>query len=265
MDDLKLSTVANGAFDLIGVSTINSLHDQNAQARWMNRNINKIVKKVQKLKEWEDLKTKISLTPETYTKSITGATQADPVVITSVAHGLSDGDKIEITAVVGMTELNSKTFIVANKTDDTFELYDTDGTDYTEYSSAGTITKLLPHHDWDYQFALPDDCQRVVDCSGLEANEWEVEDNNLLCNYETVDITYIKYELDPDEWDDELRMLIEARLAAECALALTKKAKVADAMWSLYKDKEVRCLSVDGLEGGVSPVEDDAWINERSW
>ena len=40
-------------------------------------------------------------------KTITGATQANPVVVTtSAAHGFSNGDEVFITGVVGMTELN---------------------------------------------------------------------------------------------------------------------------------------------------------------
>jgi hypothetical protein len=54
--------------------------------------------------------------------TITGATQANPVVVTAVAHGRSNGDQVYITGVVGMTELNGNYYTVRNKTDDTFEL-----------------------------------------------------------------------------------------------------------------------------------------------
>lgn len=42
--------------------------------------------------------------------TITGATNADPVVITAVAHGYSNGDEVFINEVVGMTEINGKSF-----------------------------------------------------------------------------------------------------------------------------------------------------------
>ena len=71
--------------------------------------------------------------------TITGATQADPVVITtSAAHGYEDDDEVFIESVVGMTEINDRRFIVANKTATTFELRDEDGTGHTAYSSGGT-------------------------------------------------------------------------------------------------------------------------------
>jgi len=54
---------------------------------------------------------------------ITNATQANPVVITAVAHGFDDDDLVDISDVVGMTELNGGRYKVANSDTDTFELY----------------------------------------------------------------------------------------------------------------------------------------------
>lgn len=81
-------------------------------------------------------------------KTITGATQADPVVITATAHGYSNGDDIKIIDVVGMTELNGKSYLVANKTANTFEITDLDGNDidgtgFTAYSSGGEAHELV--------------------------------------------------------------------------------------------------------------------------
>ncbi len=75
--------------------------------------------------------------------AITGATAADPVVVTALAHGFSDGDLVKIADVGGMVELNNRIFIVADKTDDTFELQDDgandiDGGGFTAYTTGGT-------------------------------------------------------------------------------------------------------------------------------
>ncbi len=79
--------------------------------------------------------------------TISGATQADPVVITATAHGYSNNDEIEISGVVGMTELNGKRYRVANKTTNTFEITDIDGNDidgsgFTAYTSGGTANRV---------------------------------------------------------------------------------------------------------------------------
>ena len=72
------------------------------------------------------------------TRTITGATVANPVVITSNSHGYANGDEVEIAGVVGMTEINDRRFFVANQAANTFELEGEDGTGFTAYSSGGT-------------------------------------------------------------------------------------------------------------------------------
>lgn len=76
-------------------------------------------------------------------KTITGITQADPAVVSSTAHGYSDGDSVYIRGVAGMTEVNDNWYIVKNPNANDFELYDTasvstDSTGFTLYSSGGT-------------------------------------------------------------------------------------------------------------------------------
>ena len=79
--------------------------------------------------------------------TISGATQANPVVITATGHSYSNGDEIEISGVVGMTELNGKRYLVANKTTNTFEITDIDGTNingtgFTAYTSGGVANRV---------------------------------------------------------------------------------------------------------------------------
>ena len=80
-------------------------------------------------------------------KTISGATQANPVVITATSHGYSNGDEISITSVAGMTELNNKRYLVANKTTNTFEITNVDGTNingtsFTAYTSGGVANRV---------------------------------------------------------------------------------------------------------------------------
>lgn len=74
-------------------------------------------------------------------KTITGITQANPAVVTSNAHGFSNGDEVYIADVVGMTELNGRRFTVAGVTANTFQLLGEDSTGHTAYSSAGTASR----------------------------------------------------------------------------------------------------------------------------
>lgn len=81
--------------------------------------------------------------------TITGATAANPVVVTSAAHGYSNGDEVIITGVKGMVQLNGRNFVIQNVTANTYQLFDTFGTSaingaaYTAYSSGGIAEKIL--------------------------------------------------------------------------------------------------------------------------
>src|SRR3990167_2128088 len=80
-------------------------------------------------------------------KNITGATQANPCVITIAAHGYSNGNEVYISGVGGMTQLNGRNFKVANVTANTFSLQYMDGTAvnstaFGAYTSGGTAAKI---------------------------------------------------------------------------------------------------------------------------
>ncbi len=69
--------------------------------------------------------------------TITNATRASPVVVTSTAHGLANGDVVYIDGVAGMTELNSRTFTVSGVTANSFALQGVDGRSYRRYRGGG--------------------------------------------------------------------------------------------------------------------------------
>lgn len=76
--------------------------------------------------------------------AMTGATAANPVVVTAPSHGLSDGDEIRITKVGGMTELNGRSFVVSAAALHTFALVDSngdpiDGSAFESYTAGGEL------------------------------------------------------------------------------------------------------------------------------
>ena len=77
------------------------------------------------------------------TTNITAITKANPAVVTANSHGLSDGDRVFIKSVAGMTEVNNFEFTVANKTTNTFELSGINSSAFTTYASGGTVGKIV--------------------------------------------------------------------------------------------------------------------------
>lgn len=84
-------------------------------------------------------------------QNITGITKANPAVVTySGADTYANGDRVFITGVVGMTQVNNREFIVANVNAgaNTFELQDSGGTNvdssaYDTYTSGGTVAEIF--------------------------------------------------------------------------------------------------------------------------
>lgn len=79
--------------------------------------------------------------------AISAATTANPLIITDTGHGYNNGDWIFITGMQGMTELNGLTWVVINKTTDTYELTDLFGntvnsTSFNPYISGGTAARI---------------------------------------------------------------------------------------------------------------------------
>ena len=79
--------------------------------------------------------------------SITGATNANPGVITDVAHGYATGDWVFITSVGGMTQLNGNYYIVVKTGANTYTLTDLNGnaintTGFGAYTAGGTAQRV---------------------------------------------------------------------------------------------------------------------------
>jgi len=86
---------------------------------------------------WE---TSIGATCIATSKSITGATQANPCQLTLTGHERSTGDYVQITSVGGMTQINNKLFKITVVDVDHFALDGVDSTGFGVYTSGGTAT-----------------------------------------------------------------------------------------------------------------------------
>lgn len=100
--------------------------------------------------------------------TITGATAANPVVITAT-NTLANGDVVVLDDVVGMTELNGRAVRVANVSGTTFECEGLDGTGFTAYVSGGTsqeVTTWLPF-DNATSFSFPEPNPNRIDVTPI--------------------------------------------------------------------------------------------------
>lgn len=77
--------------------------------------------------------------------TITGITKANPGVVSYTGADPSNGDRVIISSVTGMTEVNNRQFVVANVNTgaNTFELSGVNTSSYTTYSSGGTAGVII--------------------------------------------------------------------------------------------------------------------------
>lgn len=80
--------------------------------------------------------------------NIASISSASAAVVTATGHGYSNGDEVYITGVVGMTEVNGLTYVVASAAANSFSikykqsLTAVDSSGFTAYSSGGTCSRL---------------------------------------------------------------------------------------------------------------------------
>lgn len=99
------------------------------------------------------------------TAAITGATSANPCVLTKTAHGLNTGDTVRLSGFTGgWTGLNATRQVVTRLTANTFSIpVSTSG--YPAYAGNGGVFHTIPQtgeavtasftHDWQVRFAAP--------------------------------------------------------------------------------------------------------------
>jgi hypothetical protein len=202
-------------------------------------------------------------------KTITAATAANPVVLTtSAAHGYSLGDTILVEAIVGMTELNDRYFDVGTvPTTTTLQLASEDGTTHTAYSSAGTTKKagtpFVPDSGYEARYTLPGDCMRVLELTDSDSL-WIVENHELHTDDSpTVPIRFIFKQQDVTKYRPVLESVLAYRLSLELVEELTQSNKKRELAFREYESFLNRAKATDSMEQSPMPIQEDDWILAR--
>lgn len=131
---------------------------------------------------------------------VTVATNANPAVLTSTAHGLANGDYVEVTS--GWSRLTSKIMRVSGVTANTFELEGFDATSITVYPAGagiGSVREITSFTQLsqilgssssggeqqftDYQFLESDSQKRIPTFKNAAGISFQVADDATLAGY----------------------------------------------------------------------------------
>lgn len=264
--------IANKALTSIGHETITAFSSSgNKASRWFNTFYEPTKKALMREYQWNFCTAKAVLTRDTI-NTITGITQANPAVVTtSAAHGRSNGDVIYIDGVVGMiddstnpiTQINGRTYTVANATGTTFELSGIDtSSGYSAYSSAGSVYGYIAK-EYTYRFAVPSDNLRILRINGSYPDEYRVEGGYIYTDEGDVWVEYIFDEGTETNFDPMFDDVFAARLAAEISFYLTDNSTLTEQAWNIYNQKLRMARSIDSQVGSPRNIEADTWLNAR--
>lgn len=129
--------------------------------------------------------------------TVTGITRANPGVVTAAAHGFSNGDWVYLSGIVGMTQVNGQTYVVAGATTNTFQLNDVFGNSvntaaFSAYISGGTVARV-------YTLTTP---YSEVDLPWLKWKQ-SADVMSLCCINQQTGTEYLSYDLarvTDDDW-----------------------------------------------------------------
>jgi hypothetical protein len=223
--------------------------------------------------------------PATTAKTITGITKANPGVVTCANHGLLVGDEVTISSVVGMTELNGRTFIIANVATSSFTLQTSLGADvstlgYGTYTSGGTATYRISLPGWNYAWVYPNPNSLFVRKVYQDQLASDPQPSEYKIFYDTVGLTqYIATQVTPvyaefTHYGSALAttnatpLFVEMwayKIASMVAKPLTGDLNLGEAMLKIYMMLLAKAKLADALEQNVTPntVQTSKFIDAR--
>lgn len=203
---------------------------------------------------------------------ITAATAANPVVITSAAHGLADGDWIKVLGIIGMTQLNGNFYIVDNATTNTFSLQDTseidvNGLAYTAYVSGGQIVVANELVVIDVGEAVvyqkPTDYVKLIKKSDPRAVV-RMEEDKIISDVTGLKVIYTFRNIDVNQYPQKFIQALVTRLAAEICFRITTSMDKTQGLLKLYQDSILpSAISIDSTTGSVDEPLQDEWLNAQ--
>jgi hypothetical protein len=129
-----------------------------------------------------------------------------------------------------------------------------------------TVDATAPDHDWDYRYALPAACLRVVKMEGQEFGyEWTVEGGYLLNNVGgDIGITYISNATAVTAFDSTFDDALIAELAYNLSYSLVQSVTLRKELKEEAKEALRAARAFNGQEGSGDRVYADSWLNSRA-
>lgn len=129
-------------------------------------------------------------------------------------------------------------------------------------------TNLAPSSgapDWGfaYQHELPTKLLRLIEVRDLSTDEYQIENNKLLCDESVVYVRYIEQITDPNEYDALFINAVSTAMAFEMCEAFTQSNTKKDLLAKEYEQVMNQAKMVDAVENPPTTFEEDSWVEAR--
>lgn len=119
-----------------------------------------------------------------------------------------------------------------------------------------------PDFEYDFQYALPSDCLRVLKFYDSSYN-WKVENTKILTNDPAPYVYYVSDVTDPTIFDSLFNSMLVIKLALELSYAITGATFAASALSEEYKKLRADAKLFDAQEGTPDQFDDGDWLESR--
>lgn len=174
--------------------------------------------------------------------------------------GLSSGDGVTITDVVGCEAANGTWVCDAVVASTSFLLRNVDASG--SYTSGGYWTEAGTY-GYTHSIALPSDLLRVLRLNEESGDDYRIESGRVLLNSDEYDIKYIYDVTDYTLMDAEFYDLLSTRLALQICYKITQSSQMVSELKDTYKKQLAKVRFDDASEDPAETLEADEWINSR--
>lgn len=122
--------------------------------------------------------------------------------------------------------------------------------------------ETAPPHGWTYRFNFPSDLIRLIDVDSGDI-EYRVERRGIVSNSNTLELLYIREELDPTLYDSMFDEMFACYLAWDLAYALTQSMTIKNNCWEAYREQLRQARSVNAKEEIHDQMESNYWDEAR--
>lgn len=134
--------------------------------------------------------------------------------------------------------------------------------------STPAVSATAPNWGYSYAFPIPSDCLRILRVSTTETDtleDYKLEDDSVLCEYDTIYIKYIYRVTDSTKYDSNFIQCFALRLASELAFPITGKTDLAQLLKQEFESRISEAKAMAAQEsGGAETVGEDDWELSRA-